>query len=506
MKKIITLAALSAVMSVYAQDTYVNNQITNQADVIGTSRYVSMGGAMGALGADISTISSNPAGIGMMKKNDISLTLGGNWGVDRSDKRYSNGGVTLDQAGIVASFPMEGKLKNFNIAFNYQRKINYKQGFYGEVETGASFAHQLEDMASVAIYPPDEPRIYEAASMGNLWADNNALTLENSTISSASGSLNSFDFNLSANVQDQVFLGLTFGMDRLDWRQITDFLELRESNIVNENIQDFAYINEQHIKGNGFNFKLGTIIRPVKNNPFRIGLTIESPTWYRLEYVDDQSLSTKYDNIDGLPVYDQGQYHVYYSRTDNYLKYRLTTPWKFRGQLGTTFGKSVAFGAEYEYALYQNTSMSYPDGYGYWIKDMDINAWTRDMIRGQHTLRLGIEVKPIEGLSLRAGYNYITSIYKPGAFWDAALSPNTYVANAVDYPTSFQYMNLSDTHIATAGIGYRNKKFYIDCAYKYRIQNGDYYAFSSRHTDAEMSAIPVDLSRHSISATIGFKF
>lgn len=519
MKKIITLAALSAVMSVYAQDTYVNNQITNQADVIGTSRYVSMGGAMGALGADISTISSNPAGIGMMKKNDISLTVGGNWGADNSAKGYSNGGITLDQAGIVASFPMEGKLRNFNIAFNYQRKINYRQAFYGQVETGASFADQLYDMATVVeqrgtFNPWDQHHksIYGAASAGKLWTGANALG--NSTWSSASGSLNSFDFNLSANVQDQVFLGLTFGMDRLDWRQSTEMWEQRNGDIAGQETQDFAYMNDQHITGNGFNFKIGTIIRPVKDNPFRIGLTIESPTWYRLEYADDQSLSTKYyyqskeDFEAGIATYDPTarKYYDYYAETDNYLRYRLTTPWKFRGQLGTTFGKSVALGAEYEYALYQNTSMSYPDGYGHWIKDLDINAWTRDMIRGQHTLRLGIEYKPIEGLSLRAGYNYITSIYKPGAFWDAALSPDCYVANAVDYPTSFQYMNLGDTHIATAGLGYRNKKFYLDLAYKYRIQNGDYYAFSSRHTGAEMSAIPVDLSRHSISATIGFKF
>ena len=521
MKKIITLAALSAAISVSAQDTYVNNQITNQADIIGTSRYVSMGGAMGALGADISTISSNPAGIAMMKKNDISLTVGGNWGADRSASGMApnNGGVTLDQAGIVASFPMDGKVKNFKISFNYQRKINYKQAFYGEVATGASFADQLYDMASVVeqrgtFNPWDQHHksIYGAASAAKLWTGANALG--NSNLSYASGSLNSFDFNLSANIQDQFFLGLTFGMDRVDWRQSTEMWEQRNGDIAGQEIQDFAYMNDQHITGHGFNFKLGTIIRPVKDNPFRIGLTIESPTWYRLEYIDDQSISSKYyyktpEDFDaGVATYDPTprKYYDYYAETDNYLKYRLTTPWKFRTQLGTTFGKSVALGAEYEYAMYQNTSMSYPDYNGRWIRDQYIDAWTEGIIRGQHTLRLGIEVKPIESLSLRAGYNYITSIYKPGAFWDAAVSPQSYVPQAVDYPTSLQYLNLTDTHIATAGLGYRAKKFYVDLAYKYRIQNGDYYAFSSAHTGSEMNAIPVNLSRHSISATIGFKF
>ena len=34
-------------------------------DLSGTARFVGMGGAMGALGGDISTIGTNPAGIGL---------------------------------------------------------------------------------------------------------------------------------------------------------------------------------------------------------------------------------------------------------------------------------------------------------------------------------------------------------------------------------------------------------------------------------------------------------
>ena len=520
MKTRLTIAALLLSLSVQAQDTYVNNQITNQADVIGTARYVSMGGAIGALGADISTINANPAGIALMKKNDLSLTIGGNWGADNtaSGMAPNNGAFTLNQAGIVASFPMSGKLSNFNVAFNYQRKINYKQAFYGEVATSASFADQLYDMATIVnsrgTYNPWDPThrsIYGAASAGKLWTGANAIG--NSSLSYASGSLHSFDFNLSANVQDRLFFGLTFGLDKVSWRQSTEMWEQRNGTIPGQEIQDFAYMNAQHITGSGFNFKLGTIIRPSLESPFRIGLTIESPTWYRLEYTDDQSISTKYyyknddDFRAGIATYDdiQGKYHDYYAETDNYLRYRLTTPWKFRTQLGTTFGKRVALGAEYEYAMYQHTSMSYPN-YDRWTKDYYINNWTRDNIRGQHTLRAGIEVKPLDCLSLRAGYNYITSIYRDGAYWDAAVSPDVYVPQAVDYPTSFQYLNLRDTHIATAGLGYRVKKFYLDLTYKYRIQRGASYPSPASHTEAEMNPIPVNLSRHDISATIGFKF
>ena len=45
-------------------------------DLNGTARYVGMGGAMDALGADISTIGTNPAGIGLFRSSSVSLSAG----------------------------------------------------------------------------------------------------------------------------------------------------------------------------------------------------------------------------------------------------------------------------------------------------------------------------------------------------------------------------------------------------------------------------------------------
>ena len=46
-----------------AQNQYDALKLMNN-DLNGTARFVGMGGAMSALGADISTIGTNPAGIG----------------------------------------------------------------------------------------------------------------------------------------------------------------------------------------------------------------------------------------------------------------------------------------------------------------------------------------------------------------------------------------------------------------------------------------------------------
>ena len=74
MKKIISLAVLSlAMLPAAAQDTYENARLLG-SDLNGTARYVGMGGALDALGADISTIGTNPAGIGITPIAYISCT------------------------------------------------------------------------------------------------------------------------------------------------------------------------------------------------------------------------------------------------------------------------------------------------------------------------------------------------------------------------------------------------------------------------------------------------
>ena len=76
MKKIVIAAlALAAVLPAAAQDTYESARLLG-SDLNGTARYVGMGGAMDALGADISTISTNPAGIGLFRHSTDSVSFG----------------------------------------------------------------------------------------------------------------------------------------------------------------------------------------------------------------------------------------------------------------------------------------------------------------------------------------------------------------------------------------------------------------------------------------------
>ena len=75
MKKILTLALGFTALAANAQETYESAQLATQ-DLNGTAKYIGMGGAMEALGADISTMSTNPAGIGLMRHSTASVSFG----------------------------------------------------------------------------------------------------------------------------------------------------------------------------------------------------------------------------------------------------------------------------------------------------------------------------------------------------------------------------------------------------------------------------------------------
>ncbi len=531
-----TLSVLSLVAM--AQDPYLNNHTINTSDVFGTARFVGMGGAMGALGADISTISSNPAGLALFSKNSLSLTAGASWLSDKSADATRTFGQ-FDQIGGVTSFNISNSaIRRLNFGFNYQKKASYDSGFYGETFTSASWADQLDALAEEAseyrqdFYgDPDTyyqtlyavadatglfPQYFQGGRRVDIEKSPNDLS---STVQITRGSLNAYDFNLSMNVSDRYFFGLTVGVDNLDYRRVTDYWENRTA--TNGDIHDFGYVNEQKVTGSGLNLKFGTIIRPFDSSTFRVGFTVETPTWYNLEYVDNQSLTTKYDwtgKFEDPCTYITApkKYATYYVNEladayVNFLEYKLTTPWKVRAQMGSTVGTNFAWGVEYEFANYPGTTMKYPAAFGGYNMDDGYIAETRKILKSQHTLRMGVEFKPVKAVALRAGYNFITSTTSRGAEWDP------YMTNAsLFYPTGLDYMNLSDVHILTLGAGYQYKWFYADLSYKYRHQAGEYYAFNPFYSMVQpdgtldnsksMAPIPVNLDRHSIMATIGVRF
>ena len=70
----LALAALCSSSMLFSQGV-VDALKYSQQDIRGTARYMGMAGAFGALGGDITTLSQNPAGIGVYRNSDIAATI-----------------------------------------------------------------------------------------------------------------------------------------------------------------------------------------------------------------------------------------------------------------------------------------------------------------------------------------------------------------------------------------------------------------------------------------------
>lgn len=143
----------------------------------GTARFVGMGGAMGALGADISTIGTNPAGIGLFRGHDLSTSFGMNstktesdfGGSMMNDKRNK---ASFDQIGFVYSTKIGNRttLRYLNFGFNYHKSRNFNKLFAaGGMLGGLSQTQQMANMMDLySIKEIDNIYNYGAEGSGNL--------------------------------------------------------------------------------------------------------------------------------------------------------------------------------------------------------------------------------------------------------------------------------------------------------------------------------------------------
>ena len=539
-KIVLAFVASMGMLMASAQDIYKVESLVG-SDLNGTARFVGMGGAMSALGADLSTMNSNPAGIGMYRRNDIAATLSlttqpnGQSFMDIDKSR-----VSFDQVGLVYTTKIGSKLQFANFGFNYQKRRNFKNyiGIDNAATGGLSQARTMQNTAfmsngfvdlatddGASMVPPFTYLGYTTQMLGAAHDANGKLYYEGYNADAYNykrvqwGGIQEYDFNLAFNVQNQIYFGFTVGVHNVNFHSALKYEEY--ALVGGQAAHNYYSRNEEQLKGTGYDFKAGVILRPILENPFRIGFSISTPTWYDLTYdayLEQDSPFAQFDDNG-----NQISPNTYNDATVDDHDYKVTTPWKFNLSLGTTIGKQLALDAEYEYADYSASRVSYPDydDYYYWsdsygsTKDMGLRSEIKSQLKGVSTLRFGAEYNFIPGCFLRAGYNYVSSPFKSGAYLNQLVEDSP----AYYYQANTDYVNLSAINRYTLGFGYRSGKFYVDAAYQYQHQTGDVFAFQTQANDAQMAAeFPmlgsggslaaqkVNLNRHNFMLTLGFKF
>jgi hypothetical protein len=527
MKKNIFILCLLASLPAVAQETYENANIMTE-DLNGTARYVGLGGAMEALGADISTMGSNPAGIGLMRRSVVNASASVVSQQDAENFDFAKKTkLSFDQAGFVVTQRMNER-SFLNFGFNYHKNRNFSHILNASNKLNGASQHKLSYIKG-----------YEGVFYPDFNEDNEVIGYENETSSYASNTFNQldylyynavmtesdnrfyyedalsyvmnrgnkgyigeYDFNISGNIKDRVYLGLTVGVKDVRYK---NYSEYEESYAEGGSI---LITDDRQIKGTGFDIKAGVIFRPIEASAFRVGLYVNTPTWYSLT-TDNY---TYLYNRTKFGLYDNGE-------SDEAYDFKLYTPWKFGASIGHTIGNYLALGATYEFSDYSAADTRIITGQDYdWYydsytdrtdADRDMNDHTSSTLKGVSTLKLGLEYRPVEDIAVRCGYNYVSPMYKKDGFKDGTLiSPGSYYASTTDYT------NWKDTHRLTLGLGYNTGNFSLDVAYQYNVQKGDFSPFMCYYaapgavdvTDNVVEPVQVSNKHHQLLLTLGYRF
>ena len=533
MKKIYLFAAVAmSAMQMQAQpatqDTYVGAALATE-DLNGTARYVGMGGAMDALGAEISTMGSNPAGIGLFRRSQVSASLSVN--IQENGMSFQDGSkthVSFDQIGFVFS-SQTGKTSYLNFGFNFHKNRNFNHVLFAEAALNGSSQNRQTVIKDIAgLFDTYAWSQLDDLYFGNMLYDDVKKTMysydgESYEFQRANtGYIGEYDFNISGNIKNRLYLGLTIGVHSVNYKNYSEYYEWLNSKYFD----DVLVADNHEITGYGYNVKSGLIVRPIEESPFRIGVSVATPTFYRLtteNYTDFVCARFK-DPEDHEKGTDIKKDHSA-AKED----FRFNTPWKFGVSLGHTVGNYLALGAVYEYADYGACDMRTIDGgyYDYWngtyydnsSSDNVMKRHTEKTLRGVSTLKVGGEYKIDKDIAVRLGYNYVSPMYKETGVRDQTLlSPGVY------YASTTHYVNWKDTHRITAGVGFSFDKFRLDLAYQYSMRKGDFYPFMpSLSATAELydetgatigtitesnscSAVNVKDNRHQIQCSLTYSF
>lgn len=527
-------------------------------DLNGTARFVGMGGAMSALGGDISTMGSNPAGVGLYRSNDFAGTISLNNTQVKSDFEGIKGNadrsrMSFDQLGVVFSNKIgnETSVRYVNVGINYHKQRNFSRrtAMYGNL-MGMSLTDQIANMTNhdpIGNYNPlpldDYDKIYNDLGgnyYGEAWSDVSWLSVlgiqgyligpiyspmvddkgnqiidketgaplyqyrygglrgyETEYRSRETGGVNSVDINFSTNVNDRIYLGFTLGFHDVNYKRSSAYTEYGE--LVEENEQgEYIYTPTDFTLSNDF-ITEGTGVDAKLGVIFR---PFEESA-FRMGLA--LHTPTLYKLTDHHWASLSSSLDSYYGETDvAYSSYELLTPWKINLSMGHTIGTFLALGAEYEYTDYSSAELRFDDGF----EMEEENDMIDENLRGVHTFRVGAEVKLVPEFSLRAGYNYSSASFEKGAY--KCLYPNTTRTDA-------EYENMMSRNTYTLGMGFRSSQFYVDAAFQYTCQKSEFYPFDSMFSyedamvdypsaDGLLPATKMNNERMQLLMTVGYRF
>lgn len=495
MKNIILFIFISFSINIHAQTISDALRYSN-LEVGGTARTVGIGGGIGALGADYSVLSTNPAGIAAFRTNEFVITPGvynskvtsllergtGNEEIDESLAKFN-----LANIGIILNYrPQYSKWTTFNLGIGFNRLASFNQDFIFKGKSPGSIVQRFTELANDEIFDEFEGILAENASAiyptsfdPNIYTNDfeDALTtpgyeIEREQFFKTRGSYSELVFSVGGNFDEKIMVGATIGVPFINYDEEKTYEERDvDSSVIY--FDELLFQENLSTSGTGINLKLGFIYRI--SQMFRVGAAIHTPTSFKLTENFSTQLRYDYTDVGGSSTTTEDS-------PEGTFEYRLKTPWRAMANFAVLIKRKGFITADVEYIDYSisdfnltanSTSIEDKD------YEMDLNEQVGKSFKSAVNLRIGGEYAH-ENLRFRAGYGISGTPYA-----DSNITNNAY----------------------SLGFGIREKSFYIDFAYKYsKITEGYVPYLLSEGRQTEEQLVSNDVASTRILLTAGFKF
>ena len=458
----------------YCQDV----QRFSERHLMGTARYVGMGGAMTAVGGDPSAVLDNPAGLGLYRRNEITLSISET--IDRTQQaegidtyqsaRFAAPNIATiwvwgnpnKQRGMIYSNVMlsANRLANFN------REIVAKGTGLGMVPSICALTNGLDE-TYLQNKPWDDTEIGWLSILGyetyliNPQVDSLATDIldqyqwtpavdftEGSLSVSEVGYYDQYTLSWAGNISNQWYVGLSVNIPTLSYTK-------RTSHYETDRFQSAELKSMYHLSGVGVNGTIGLIYRPIQ--ALRVGASFHTPTMMSL------SVQTEGDMYSTV----EGKKYEALTPASGVVSSEMVSPLRTSVSVAGQIGNKGLIAVQYDYA--HSSEME------------DV-----------HTLRIGAEAQATRGLFLNAGYVYESSFMKNDPVWMLGYN---------EIRTDMDYRYTQSSQYLSAGVGYRSDAVVAQLAYQYRWQTVHQYA-------SEMQLLPIEVGTqtHSIVATLAWRF
>ena len=453
----------------------------------GSARFNGLGGAMSAIGADLSVASHNPAGIAAFWKSEISGTVdvsilsntstlinGGTGDVKSSDFE-----MTIPQGGIVFTTYSPNKnwmAKSFSISYNklaeFDNEIFYEGSTLGSIsERWAALGSGLhpDDLDFLEAGPAYSAGvIYDVEGDGLYEYDyfrHEDKELNRSQILDTEGGWSEAAITFGGNYRNKFLIGGTIGLNFLNFESNKTYVEDDQGNRVPQ--FDFLQFNEYlSTSGFGINAKIGAI---VKFTPaISWSLSMASPTVFNL--TDNFRNTMQYEWTEGNTPSSASA-----DSDESQFEYQFVNPWRLSTGLGYKFGRSGFVNGEIDYV-------------GYNFSKFDFKSSNISDQNYQNDLNRQIDQEMSSAINVRVGAEYVIDAFRirGGVFMYS--SP----LEDIDNTTGF-----------SLGFGFRAERWYLDLAYMNRSHSYGYSPYALN--DAVVPSVDIKTRMSDVGLTIGFK-